>query len=320
MKAGRIEFEVAASAAGGRLDRFLVVKLPELSRAAIQRLIKEGHVSVDGAPSKPNHIVRASEKITVVIPEPRATEVKPEAIALDVLYEDDDLLVINKPAGLTVHPGAGNLAHTLVNALLHHCGQSLSGIGGELRPGIVHRLDKDTSGCMVVAKNDAAHLALSRQFQRREVTKVYLALVAGVLKRDSGVIQASIARHRVHRKKMAVDEVRGRRAVTEYRVLEHFAEHTLVEATIHTGRTHQIRVHFAWLGHPLLGDATYGRKTHGVETPRQMLHAAQLSFAHPRTGRPMRFEAPLPTDIREALESIGKADLKRGDAKPQRKP
>jgi 23S rRNA pseudouridine1911/1915/1917 synthase len=312
MKSDPLAFTVEPPFAGERLDKFLVSKLPELSRAAIQRLIHEGNIRVNAVPSKPNHQLRVGETVSVTIPEPRATEIVAEKIPLDVLFEDADLLVLNKPSGMTVHPGAGNMEHTLVHALLHHCGKSLSGIGGELRPGIVHRLDKDTSGCMVVAKNDATHLALSNQFAGREVSKVYIALVAGVVKRNSGVIDAGIARHRVHRKKMAVDEVRGRKAVTEYRVAQRFAHHTLVEAAIHTGRTHQIRVHFAWLGHPVLGDATYGRKTEvlscdkktSLAIPRQMLHAWKLGFTHPRTGRQMQFEAKLPKDFEAVLKAL----------------
>ncbi len=325
MTASPIEFSVEPPFAGERLDKFLVGKLPQLSRAAIQRLIRENHVRVNGTATKPNHPLRAAETISVVIPEPRATEIVAEKIPLDVLFEDDDLLVLKKPAGMTVHPGAGNMEHTLVHALLHHCGESLSGIGGELRPGIVHRLDKDTSGCMVVAKNDAAHVALSKQFAGREVTKTYLALVAGVMKRNSGVIDAGIARHRVHRKKMTVDDPRGRKAVTAYRVAQRFAEHTLVEATIHTGRTHQIRVHFAWLGHPLLGDATYGKKTNimtrdknEIVVPRPMLHAWKLGFTHPRTGKPLRFEAPLPADMAGVLKKIREPESNHKDTETQR--
>jgi 23S rRNA pseudouridine1911/1915/1917 synthase len=317
MKPGTLELEVEAAHAGERLDRFVVGQLPALSRAAIQRLIKDELIRVNGRKTKANHLVRAGESVTVTVPEPRATEVRAEAIPLDVLFEDEDLLVVNKPPGMTVHPAVGNLEHTLVNALLHHCAGSLSGIGGELRPGIVHRLDKDTSGCMVVAKSDAAHQALSEQFQGREVTKIYLALVAGSPRRDSGVIQANIGRHRIHRQKMAVDHERGRRAVTEYRVVEHFAEHALLEASIHTGRTHQIRVHLSWLGHPVLGDATYGKKTHVlgrdnkavIVVPRQMLHAWRLGFKHPRTGKPMQFEAPLPKDIQDVLQQIRNSDM-----------
>jgi 23S rRNA pseudouridine1911/1915/1917 synthase len=312
MKSDPLAFTVEPPFAGERLDKFLVGKLPQLSRAAIQRLIREGHVRVNTASSKPNHQLRVGENISVVIPAPRATEIVAQNIPLDVLYEDADLLVLNKPAGMTVHPGAGNMEHTLVHALLHHCGKSLSGIGGQLRPGIVHRLDKDTSGCMVIAKNDATHLALSKQFAGREVTKIYLALVAGALKHNSGVIDAGIARHRVHRKKMTVDESRGRMAVTEYRVAQRFAQHTLVEATIHTGRTHQIRVHFAWLGHPVLGDTTYGRKTEvlsrdkktALVIPRQMLHAWKLEFTHPRTGKNVQFEAKLPKDFEAVLKAL----------------
>ena len=219
---------------------------------------------------------------------------------------------MNKPAWLVVHPAAGHEEHTLVNALLHHCRGSLSGIGGVARPGIVHRLDKETSGCLVVAKNDETHLALSRQFAAREVGKIYNAIVCGELARDSGEIRAAIARHPTHRKRMAVrDDNSGRAAHTTYRVLERLNSATFVEAQLHTGRTHQIRVHFQFLGHPLVGDATYGARQNkklteltGYEPPRVMLHARELSFVHPRTGKEMSFEAPLPEDFREALKSL----------------
>jgi len=229
---------------------------------------------------------------------------------LDILFEDQSLLVINKPAGLVVHPAAGHEEHTLVNALLHHWGASLSGIGGVVRPGIVHRLDKDTSGCLVVAKNDQAHLALSAQFIRRQVKKIYDAIVCGELARESGEIRAAITRHPSHRKRMAAcDDDAGRAAHTSWRLLEKLKAASFVEAQIHTGRTHQVRVHFQFLGHPLVGDAAYGARQNkrlaeltGYEAPRVLLHARELSFVHPRTQTQLSFEAPLPGDFREALK------------------
>jgi 23S rRNA pseudouridine1911/1915/1917 synthase len=230
---------------------------------------------------------------------------------LDILHEDDALLVLNKAAGLVVHPAGGHEEHTLVNALLHHCRGELSGIGGVARPGIVHRLDKDTSGCLVIAKNDDTHLALSNQFAGRSVDKTYYAIVCGEIQRERGEIRAAIARHSSHRKRMAVDEDIGRAARTSYRVLEHLRGSTLVEAILHTGRTHQIRVHFQFLGFPVVGDLTYGNRQNqrleeltSYTAPRQMLHAFKLSFTHPRTGKRMAFEAPLPEDFRDALSAL----------------
>jgi 23S rRNA pseudouridine1911/1915/1917 synthase len=230
---------------------------------------------------------------------------------LDILYEDEALLVLNKRPGLVVHPASGNETLTLVNALLHHCRGELSGIGGVARPGIVHRLDKDTSGCMVVAKSDETHLALSSQFASRKVEKKYHAIVCGEIARDHGEIRAAIARHSSHRKCMAVDEEFGREAHTSYRVLERLRESTLAEASLHTGRTHQIRVHFKYLGYPLVGDETYGHRQNqkleeltNYKAPRQMLHAFQLSFIHPRTGRRLSSEAPRPADFVDALEAL----------------
>jgi 23S rRNA pseudouridine1911/1915/1917 synthase len=281
-----------------RIDQFLAAQLPAFSRARIQDLIKSGHVTLNGNPTKANARLRLGE--TVVLEEPPAVpvETRPEAIALEVLFEDDDLIVINKGPDMVVHPAAGNWEGTLVNALLYHCG-TLSGIGGEQRPGIVHRLDKDTSGCLVAAKNDLAHQGLSKQFAGREVSKVYLALVFGRPPLPQGIIDAPIARHPVDRKKMAVvgPGGTGRSARTDWRVLQVLGGAALVECTLHTGRTHQIRVHLKHLGYPLLGDAVYGRV---AGYPRQMLHAWKLGFLHPRTGERMSFESPIPVDFLEA--------------------
>jgi 23S rRNA pseudouridine1911/1915/1917 synthase len=286
-------------------------KFPAVSRGAIQRLIEQGHIQVNGRTVKPTHTPRAGEQVEVHWPEARAAEAQPEEMTLDVLFEDETLLVLNKPAGLVVHPAAGHEEHTLVNALLHHCAGQLSGIGGVARPGIVHRLDKDTSGCLVVAKNDETHLALSAQFATRKVEKLYHAILCGELPRDQGEIHAAIARHPSHRKRMAVDDAAGRDARTSYHVLERLQGATLVEAVLHTGRTHQIRVHFQFLGFPLVGDATYGNRQNqhlsdltGYAAPRQMLHAWRLTFIHPRTAKRLSFDAPRPEDFLDALAAL----------------
>ena len=295
----------------GRLDTYLRDKFPAASRGAIQRLIEEGHILVNGKRVKPTHTPHAGEKVDVHWPEAKPAEAQPEEIPFDVLFEDESLLVVNKPAGLVVHPAAGHEEHTLVNALLHHCEGELSGVGGVARPGIVHRLDKDTSGCLVVAKNDETHIALSSQFASRKVEKVYHAIVCGEMTRDEGEIRAAIARHPSHRKRMAVSDDTGREARTSYHVLERMRATTLVEVALHTGRTHQIRVHFQFLGFPLAGDSTYGQRQNrrleeliGFAAPRVMLHAYQLAFIHPRTGKRVHFEAPLPKDFEDVLKAL----------------
>lgn len=297
-----------------RLDRFLGGWFPMVSRSAIQRLIEEGEIRVDGGTVKPTHHPRAGERIEVHWPEPRAATALPEDIPLNILFEDADLLVLNKPPGLVVHPAAGNEEHTLVNALLHHCQGQLSGIGGVARPGIVHRLDKETSGCLVVAKNDATHLSLARQFAQRQVAKAYQAIVCGDVAHPTGDIRAAIARHPSHRKRMAVTDGRGRDAWTSYRVVCRLNGATLVEALLHTGRTHQIRVHFQHVGHPLVGDTTYGNRQNkriaeltGYAAPRVMLHAEKLALTHPSRHEPMKFHAPLPDDFQTALAALQKA-------------
>jgi len=284
--------------AGQRLDRFLVQALPAFSRSRLQALIRDGFVTVNGNAARPRDLVRAGDVIEWREPEISKIESQPEPMDLEILFEDDDLLVLNKPAGLVVHPGAGHQQHTLVNALLAHC-KNLSVIGGKERPGIVHRLDKETSGALVVAKNDAAHRDLSKQFADRTTGKVYLALVAGTPRKSVGTIDAPIARHPVHRHRMSIAERTGRPAKTEYRVLRSSGDRSLVECTIHTGRTHQIRVHLHHLGHPVLGDKVYGGKRAG-NSPRQMLHAWKLAFRHPRTDEQLSFTAPIPRDFAEA--------------------
>jgi 23S rRNA pseudouridine1911/1915/1917 synthase len=282
---------------GQRLDQFLVKELPAHSRAFLQKLIDDAQVLVNGQPSKSSYKVRTGDAVTIAIPAPRSLENQPEAIALDVLYEDTDLIVVNKPAGMVVHPAAGNFEHTLVNALLHHCRGQLAGIGGVERPGIVHRLDKGTSGCIVVAKSDLAHQSLVAQFKSRRVTKIYRAVCAGKLARATGKIETIIGRSERDRKKMSANVKHGRPAVTEYRVLKQLTGCAYVELTLHTGRTHQIRVHMAHLGHPLVGDVTYG--WHGViSVERPLLHAYKLGFTHPRTGQALEFCAPIPEDLK----------------------
>ena len=291
---------MSAKDAKVRLDQFLAKRLPEHSRSRLQQLIRGGFVRLNGGTSRPRQIVRAGDKIDLIEPPPEKLDIQPEAIPLDVLFEDDDLIVINKPAGMTVHPGAGQREHTLVNALLSHCA-GLSGVGGKERPGIVHRLDKETSGCLVVAKNDMAHRELSKQFAARTMEKIYLALVAGKLRKPAGVIDEKIGRHPVHRKRMQVSPHRGRTARTEYRVIRSSDAASLIECRLHSGRTHQIRVHLHHLRHPVLGDKVYGPRF-AKNFPRQMLHAWKLGFRHPRTSQWKTFEASLPVDFDIAVK------------------
>lgn len=303
---------VEVSKPNERLDQYLTGIYQAVSRGTLQRLIKDGHITVNGSKVKATHAPRAGETIEVLWPDVRPAEPEPEKIPLDIIHEDKDLIVLNKPPGLCVHPGNGHETGTLVHALLHHCGGELSGIGGVARPGIVHRLDLDTSGCIVVAKNDRAHLGLSKQFAERSTNKTYHALACGVMPNDSGEVRVAIARHGTHRKRMAAkDEGEGKPAHTDYRVLERMRHATLAEVIIHTGRTHQIRVHFQYIGSPLVGDDTYGKRQNreltafsGYQPLRQMLHAAKLGFVHPVTEKKMRFESPLPEDFQQALEML----------------
>jgi 23S rRNA pseudouridine1911/1915/1917 synthase len=296
---------------GARLDRFVVDRSRGISRSRAHSLIKEGHILLNGEIVKPHHKVHTGDEVRVTIPPPVEAEADPENIPLDILYEDRDLLVVNKAAGMIVHPAAGVSSGTLVNALLAHCA-SLSGVGGVLKQGIVHRLDKGTSGCMVVAKNDEAHRGLSEQFARREIGKEYLGIVHGSLGPDSGVVEGLIARHPTHRKKMSVRHDAGKESETRFEVLERYHDFTYLKLTLLTGRTHQIRVHMAHMGHPILGDELYGRKGKGrVGLPgagRPMLHAWRLVFRHPVKGKTVRMEAPLPRDMERVLEHLRHGD------------
>jgi len=294
---------LTADRTGERLDVFVARKLPALTRSRVRRLIDDALVTVDGRlPEKAGLALEAGQRIEVTVPEPEPSTPEPEAIPLRIVYEDDDLLVVDKPAGLTVHPAPGHPSHTLVNAVLAHS-PGLSGIGGEERPGIVHRLDKDTSGLIIVAKNDAAHASLARQLKARKVEKTYLALVEGRLEPPEGVIDAPIARHPVDRKRMAV-VAGGREARTRYRTLREVDGYSLLEVRPETGRTHQIRVHFASIGHPVAGDPLYGRRGAKAPVPRQFLHAQRLAFQHPRTNARLELEAPLAEDLAEALRRL----------------
>ena len=298
----RREFNVTTADARTRLDRYLARTAPEFSRSRIQTLIRQGHITVNGVAPRARDMVRAGDHIALVEPPVEAIDLAPEKVALSVLFEDDDLIVINKPAGISVHPGAGRKSGTLVNALLSHC-KDLSGIGGKERPGIVHRLDRETSGCLVVAKNDFVHVDLARQFASRTVSKIYLALVAGKLRRASGSIVAPITRHRVHRKKMAIAREGGRMSRTDFKVMRTGKEASLLQCRLHSGRTHQIRVHLQHLGYPILGDPVYGGRRAG-QFSRQMLHAWKLGFDHPRGKRRVDFEAPLPEDFAKAISHV----------------
>jgi len=284
-----------------RLDKYVCAQIPELSRSQVQKLIAEGNITVNGQKAKPGLRLNVGDKIQVNIPPTPPQELKPEAIPLKIIYEDDDLLVIDKPAGLTVHPAPGHPAHTLVNAILAHF-PHLAEIGDALRPGVVHRLDKDTSGVMLVAKNSAAQANLSKQFKSHAVTKAYLALVKGRLEPEEGIIEADIGRDPRHRQRMAV-VAEGKEARTDYRVIKYVGGYTLLEVRPETGRTHQIRVHLAAIGFPVVGDKVYGVKSPHLS--RQFLHASRLGFRLPSTGEYIEFESALPEDLQKAMEVIG---------------
>ena len=289
--------------AGKRADVFVAENLEDTSRAMVQKRMEQGLVQKDGSPVRANLRLKAGDVLTVELPEPEPLEIAPENIPLDVVYEDGDLLVVNKPQGMVVHPAAGHTGGTLVNALLYHCGDSLSGINGVLRPGIVHRIDKDTSGLLVVAKNDAAHAGLARQLAEHSMTRRYRAVALGYFQEAEGTVDAPLGRSPKDRKKMAIVR-EGKRAVTHYRVLERLRGYSLVECRLETGRTHQIRVHLASLGHPLLGDVVYGSQKQPLGLTGQVLHAMVLGFCHPRTGEYMEFSAPLPESFERVLQKL----------------
>ena len=295
--------EFTADRDGERLDVFLARMDETLSRSRVQRLIADGHVMVDGKTPKASQRLSEGATVAVEMPEPEATDILPEKIPLDILYEDEDVIVVNKARGMVVHPAAGVSRGTLVNALLAHC-KDLSGINGALRPGIVHRLDKDTSGVMIAAKNDAAHRSLAEQIQQKTAKRVYWAILTGNIAEEEGVIHGAIGRNPKDRQKMAVVRENGKDATTKFRVLERFGAYTLVECRLMTGRTHQIRVHMAYIGHPVVGDPKYGAKKCPFSIEGQALHSKTLMFTHPRTGERMEFEAPLPEDMQMILDDL----------------
>lgn len=296
------ELTAATEHAGVRLDAFLSAD-GALTRSQAARLIAEGRVRVNGKPAVKSARLSGGETVTVDVPQLRETALPPQDIPLDVVYEDDDVIVVNKPTGLVVHPAPGHPDGTLVNALLHHCGDSLSGIGGEKRPGIVHRIDRDTSGLIIAAKNDAAHLALSAQLKDHSLSRTYECLVTGNMKQDSGTVDAPIGRSSADRKKMAVVPT-GRRAVTHWEVVARYPGVTHLRCRLETGRTHQIRVHMAYIGHPILGDTVYGAKKPVPGLTGQCLHATGLRFVHPRTGEPVELHCPLPPEFTAMLQKL----------------
>ena len=302
IEAGLETITAEAEDAGTRADVFLAAKLG-VSRSNMQNLLEDGRVKRGEKIIKANYKVRAGEMFVVDIPEPEPIEAVPENIPLDIIYEDDDVVVLNKARGMVVHPAPGNYTGTLVNALLYHC-SNLSGINSAIRPGIVHRLDKDTSGIMIVAKNDAAHISLSQQIQSKTAVRTYIAVVRGNIKTDSGTIETQIARDKTDRKKMAVVKEGGRDAITDYEVLERFGKYTLVRCKLRTGRTHQIRVHMEYLGYPLVGDPKYSPMKTPFGIKGQALHSHTLEFTHPRTGERMKFEALLPEDMHKIITRL----------------
>ena len=299
-----VELVLSEREEGIRLDKVLAERLPDLTRTAIQRLLEEEQVLINGKPAAKNRKGRAGDSVAVRIPDPEPLCLQAENVPLDIVYEDDDLLVVNKPQGMVVHPAPGNYQGTLVNALLAHCGNSLSGINGVIRPGIVHRIDKDTSGLLMVAKNDFAHQGLARQIKEHSFRREYEAVVIGRMKQESGVVNAPIGRHPIDRKKMAVTEKNSKEAVTYFRVIAEYPGYTHIRLRLETGRTHQIRVHMAYLGHPVAGDPVYGPRKPDLGLKGQCLHARLVGFVHPRDGRYLEFESPLPDYFTRLLTKL----------------
>ena len=303
------EYTVEESQSGMRLDKFLTEIYPDQTRSFLQKLVKSGEIKVNGKPViKAGFVVEGGDQVSASIPTPQAVEIEAENIPLDILYEDADVLIVNKPKGMVVHPSAGHYSGTLVNAIMYHCADSLSGINGEIRPGIVHRIDMDTTGALIICKNDAAHVDIAEQIKEHTVTRRYRGIVCGVVKEDEGTIEGAIGRHPTQRKKMAINEKNGKPAITHYKVLQRFAKYTYMEFRLETGRTHQIRVHMASIGHPLLGDELYGNPKNlamkGLQG--QTLHVMVIGFVHPTTHEYMEFEAPLPEYFQNLLQKLPK--------------
>lgn len=297
---------IKANEAGIRIDSFISSAVPELSRSAVQKLIESGGITVNGSDVKKNYKTIIGDVFEITIPAPAATDIVPQNIPLDIAYEDDDVIVVNKARGMVVHPAPGHSDGTLVNALMYHCGSSLSGIGGEIRPGIVHRIDKDTSGLIIAAKNDKAHAALAAQLKDHSLSRIYEAVVCGRIHDDCGSVNAPIGRHPTDRKKQAANVKNAREAITHYEVLARYNGYTHIRCILETGRTHQIRVHMAYIGHPLLGDMVYGRKKTEKGLEGQCLHARSLCFVHPTTGDRMKINSELPDYFKDVLNKLGK--------------
>ncbi|WP_139489895.1 RluA family pseudouridine synthase [Brevibacillus dissolubilis] len=301
----RFDWTVETEDKGERIDKFITLQNEEWTRSQVQAWVKEDRVTVNGEPVKNNYKVHQDDEITLRVPPPRELEIKPEPMDLEIVYEDADVVVVNKPRGLVVHPAPGHYSGTLVNGLMHHC-KDLSGINGVLRPGIVHRIDKDTSGLLMIAKNDKAHLGLSEQLKNHTVNRKYVALVHGVIQHEMGTIDAPIGRNPKNRQEMAVVFENSKNAVTHFLVMERFKDYSLVELKLETGRTHQIRVHMKYIGYPLVGDPKYGKKDPLIDLDGQALHAKTLGFVHPRTGEYLEFEAPLPPELVELTDFLRK--------------
>ncbi|MCT4688485.1 RluA family pseudouridine synthase [Vallitalea sp.] len=297
-------FLIEAEDAGIRIDKFISDRLPNYSRSFIQKLIKENHLTVNNSAIKSNYKLKVTDEINIVIPEPKELDIVAENIPLDIVYEDKDVILVNKPQGMVVHPAPGHYTGTLVNAIMYHCKDDLSGINGVMRPGIVHRIDKDTSGVLIICKNDKAHESIAKQLKDHTITRKYNAIVYNNIKEDEGVINAPIGRHPVNRKQMAVNPINGKEAITHYEVLERINQYTYVELQLETGRTHQIRVHMTSINNPLLGDPVYGPKSDRFKLKGQALHARVLGFVHPTTNEYMEFEAPLPNYFTGLLKKL----------------
>ena len=289
-----------------RIDKYLAQEMPELSRSHIQKLIKDGNILVNQKPVKANYRLSFDDMVEVTIPELKEPEIEAENIPLDILYEDADIIIVNKPKQMVVHPAPGHYSHTLVNAVLYHCGENLSGINGVIRPGIVHRIDMNTTGSLLICKNDKAHQILAEQLKEHSITRKYHAIVHGNLKEDTGTVNSPIGRHPTDRKKMSTKAPNGRHAVTHYRVLERFGNFTYIECQLETGRTHQIRVHMSSIGHPILGDEIYGPAKCPYKLQGQTLHAKILGITHPSTGEYIEFDAPLPDYFKDLLNKLRK--------------
>lgn len=300
----RFCFEIAEELEDERIDKCLAMLIDSLSRSFIQKMIREEAVTVNGQAVKGSYRVRAEDRVDFLLPKAVEPDIEPEDIPLDILYEDRDVIVVNKPKGMVVHPAAGHYNMTLVNALMFHCGKDLSGINGYLRPGIVHRIDKDTTGAIIACKNDEAHNCIAGQLKEHSIRRRYCAICSGVIKEDEGIIDRPVGRHPTDRKKMAVNEKNGKQAITHFRVLRRFQGYTYIECVLETGRTHQIRVHMAAMGHPLLGDELYGSPKSPFHLQGQTLHAEILGFRHPRTGEYVETAAPLPEYFRHLLEIL----------------